>query len=61
MLNIKSAGTKIQSIVPLKELNGIRNSLTKDEAMLFDKIILLMLNQLQFLDSEINFSNIKLP
>lgn len=29
--------------------------------MLFDKIILLMLNQLQFLDSEINFSNIKLP
>lgn len=61
MLYAKCVGTKIQSEVSFKESKEIRNSLKKHEAILLTEIISLMLNQFQFLDSDINFSNIELP
>ena len=60
MLYAKCTGAKIQSIVSLKKPKR-RNSMKKHEVMLFTKITSLMLNQLQFPDSDTNFSNTKLP
>lgn len=61
MLSVKCPGAKIQSIVSLEKSKGVRNSVKKHEVILFTRIISLMLNQLQFLESGINFSNAKLP
>ena len=61
MLYAKCTGTKIQSIVSLKKSKAVTNSVKKHEIMLFTKIVSSMLKQLQFLDSDTNFSNAELP